>query len=104
MQQTRLIEFYGAAETAPLPIQHTTQPTRIGWRGAIEAESAKLERDHCQRVKRAALPAQCRQIHEHEVAAKGFVACDALVVRDEVAASVQDQPTVVDFDGLAMVR
>ena len=85
-------------------MQYVAQPFGINFRGPIEPEIAKLERDHRQALKRAVFRTQHRQVHQHQIVPKRLVTFDALVIRDEIAATVQDEPAVVNFDAFRMMR
>ena len=92
------------SEAATLSVQSLQYPSSIGRRGGVEAHSTNLQRHHLESSEHSVGGADCREVHEHEVVAEFFVAADALVVVDEVAAAIEDRPVAIDFDGFEVMR
>ena len=72
---------------------------RIRMRNAVQSESSRLHWDQADFHELASVGIHFDQVHQGEIAPEFFVSSNTLIVRDEVAATVQDQTISIDFDG-----
>ena len=86
------------AEVQALAIEHVAEPNGVCSRCAVEAEFSQLQGHHLQAPQEVVQIFDIEEIAEREVRAKEFVSADALIVVDEIAASVEDQLAPINFD------
>jgi hypothetical protein len=79
-------------------------PLDIGSRCGNKLKTPDLKHREFATRKTSGQGLETGEIHRGEIAAKFLVAANALIVVQEVAASVEDQSILVAFDGLRVVR
>ena len=67
-------------------------------RNTVQPESSGLHWDQADFHELASIGIHFNQIDQGKIASEFFVSTDTLIVRDEVAATVQDQTLSIDFD------
>ncbi len=70
----------------------------VAVRGVVQAHPAGLHRRHAQPDQTARVRRHRYEVQQAQVVAVLLIAVDALVVVDEIAAAVQDEPAAVDLD------
>src|SRR5262249_25610648 len=92
------------AERRAEPVQQIAEPLRVFGRSAVQSESPDLHGDQS-RFQQLALPRiYLQQVHERQVAAELLIAANALIVAQEISATIEDQSLAVDLDGFHMMR
>src|SRR5437764_4926468 len=89
-------------QPARLARQQATQPLRLVVRRALEAEVLHPQRRKEHRLERARL-GQRWQIEERQLGPKLLVAADSLVVVDQIARAVEDQPSAIEIEALRIM-
>lgn len=84
-------------------VERPLEPSGVVKGSATEAELPKLKRHQLQSFERAAR-AKLGQVHEDQIAAIFLVTGDSLVIVDEVAAAVEDEPVAIHLNGPRMMR
>lgn len=72
----------------------------LAW--CFQAQVAQAHRRQLQAAQ-ATLVVEFGEVQQSQFAAKAFVALDAFVVVDQIAAAVEDQPPVMDLEALGVV-
>src|SRR6266849_2995654 len=86
------------SEPCTFAVEHRLQPCRLGCRGAIQPEILHSERPHRQRHQATAGDRELRQIEQSKVVSVLLVSGDPLIIRDEVATAVENEPAPIDLD------
>lgn len=97
------IEAQPGAEGLARARERAGQPGRVGAGGAREAHALDGHR-HGLEGEQPPVRFQRREVHEPQVVPEFRVGLDPLVVVEQVAAAVEDQPPPVDLDRLGVVR
>ena len=79
------------------------QPFAVFGGGVVQPHLFGLHRHHVQGRERARVGGDVRKVQRAQIVTELFVAADALVVVDGIAAAIQDQPLPVDLDRAGMV-
>src|SRR5664279_3670313 len=92
------------AERRAFAIERPAHPLDIGSRCWNKLKTPDLKHREFETRKMSGQGIETGEIHHGEIAAKFLVAANALIVIQEVAASVEDQSILVYFDGFRVVR
>ena len=87
----------------PKLVQQIREPLGIRARNTVQSESSGLHWDQADFYELASIGIHFNQVHHREIATEFLVSTDTLIVRDEVAATVQDQTFSINFDGFDVV-
>ena len=98
------IEHDDSAEPQAFPFEHLLHPFNVLPRGAIKLEVPDLKRDDFERREIAGRRFDICEIHRRQVAAIFFVAADAFIIIEEIAATIKNESLMLDFDGLRVMR
>ena len=91
------------AKARTFAIERGLKPIGIGMSRSLQSELPGLI-GHEGQLRKSTAPFTSSQIHEGKIAAILLIAGDALVVGNEIAAAIEDQPLPVDLEGARMVR
>src|ERR1019366_8952370 len=98
------IEHDAGPEPLTFPLERPLHPFDVLPRRAVKPELPDLKRDDLERSEVSGSRFDICEIHQRQVAAKFFVAADAFIIIEEVAATIENEPLMGDFDGLRMMR
>ena len=90
------------AETRAFAIQSGLKPSHIGFTCSLQPKSAHLVGQNS-KLGQGTILLEAWKIREGEVAAKLLIAFDALVIGNEIAAAIEDQPVTIDLEPARMV-
>ena len=90
------------AEARAFAIQSGLKPSHIGFTCSLQPKSAHLVGQNSKLGQRPVL-LEAWKVREGEVAAKLLIAFNALVIGNEIAAAIEDQPAAIDLEPARMV-
>jgi hypothetical protein len=96
-------ELHSRAKSARLPIQRSQQPIDIRARRRHQLKASDLEGRHFERGNFSGCRVDIREIHQRNIVAELLVASNALVVVQEITASIKNEPVPIDLDGLGVM-
>ena len=99
-----MLDLDEAAESVADAAERVSEPVHAPFVDAAHLEPSHLHRHHGQAREPARGEFERREIHEPEVAAIPAMAGDALVVVDEIAAAVENEPVTIHLDGADVMR
>src|SRR5271166_1820538 len=92
------------AELPAFTVERLLHPPNVGGGCGDKLKTPDLKHREFETSKGPSQRLELREIHNGEIATKFFVAANALIIIQEVAASVEDQSIFVYFDGFRVVR
>ena len=98
------IELDAGSESQALPIERLLHPIDVLPRGAAQLEVPDLKRDCLERGEVSGRGLGICEIHERQVAAIFFAPPDTFIIIEEIAATIENEPLMVDLDGLRVMR
>ena len=98
------IEHDAGPEPPTFSSEHLSHPFDVLPRWAIKPEVPDLKRDDFQRREISGPRLDICEIHQRQVAAIIFVPADAFIIIEEIAATIENEPFMVDLDGLGVMR
>ena len=98
------IEHDAGPEPQTFPLERLLHPFDVLRRGAIKLEVPDLKRDDFERREISSRRFDVREIHKGQVAAIFLVSADAFIIIEEIAATVENEPLMLDLEGLGVMR
>jgi hypothetical protein len=98
------IEHDVGLEPLAFPLQRLLPPLDVLSRRAAKPKFPDLKGDDLERSEISGRRFDICEIHQRQVVAIFFVSTDAFLIIEEVAATIENEPLMVDLDGLRMMR
>ena len=98
------IKYDASLELQTFPPERLLHPLGVLPRRAVKPELPDLKRDDLECGEISGRRFDIHEIHKRQIAAIFFVPADPLIIIEEIAATIENEPLVVDFDGLRMMR
>ena len=92
------------SEPQAFPMQRLLHPIDVLPRRAAKPEIPDLKRDDLERSEISGRRFDICEIHQRQVAAIFFVPADTFIIIEEIAAAIENEPLMVDLDGLRVMR
>src|SRR5262249_27413597 len=100
----RRVQHDPCPEPPAFAIEGLLQPFNVPARRSRQPEIADLERNDFEAGNGRAHCIDAGKVHQSQVASIFFVAADTLIVVQEIAAAIKDEPVTINLDALWMMR